>query len=149
MKATVYALNFLAIAVFATFPMRLLSAEPTNLEVELKTPYPPTKKLSGDYTISIRELALKTCLDINYEQAGAYRIEDLKDYTTLKISPPPAEKIKIIEYTKNRTNQFYTENLPVKSEEHQPPYNAIFGRCIHFYKSKELSDFINQIHKKT
>lgn len=145
MKSTANATHVLALVMLTTLPMRFLSATTTDFEPELKTPYPPIKKLNGDYAISLQEFALKTCLDINYEKIGAYQIENLKDYTNLKDTLPAIERKKLVEFTKINTNEFYTENLPIKSEEQKPPYNAIFGRCMNFYKSKKLIKLINKL----
>jgi hypothetical protein len=149
MKAAKKYIHTLTLAAIYSLPQQVMATTPpgqsTALSAELKDPYPPIRKLKGDYTISPQEFALKICLDTNYEKLGAYRIEKLMDHTTLNQSMQPDDTLKLIDFTQENTSNFHTENLPIKSESHPPPYNAIFGRCIHFYKSRELIEFIKKL----
>ncbi|MEP9321203.1 hypothetical protein ABKS89_28945 [Pseudomonas sp. LABIM340] len=145
-KKYIYTLTLAAIYPLTSQAMETtLPGHSSSSSVELKDPYPPIRMLEGDYTISPKEFALKTCLDTNYEKLDSYKAKELMDHTSLSKNMPPAKILKLIDFTKAHTSFFHTENLPIKSESHPPPYNAIFGRCIHFYKSQGLSDFIQNL----
>lgn len=107
----------------------------------------PENFLGGDYTITQREFALKVCLNSNYEKLGVYRAKSLKDYTRVQRTLDPQKSMRLIEFIEKSTGNFYTENLPIESELDPPPYNAIFGRCINFYKSSELNNFLLELSR--
>lgn len=112
-----------------------------------KAPH-PENFLGEGYTITQREFALKVCLNSNYERLGVYKTKALKDYTRVQQTLDPQKSMRLIEFIERNTGEFYTENLPIDSELDPPPYNAIFGRCINFYKSNELNDFLLELGRE-
>jgi hypothetical protein len=120
-------------------PSKEEAFSPPRLE---STPGLQEKVISDNHSVNWKEFSLKICLELNYEALRAYKSEDLRDYTT--ISPPinPQQSMRLVKYIKKQAGDFYTENLPIDSELSPPPYNAIFARCINFYHSRELSDFL-------
>lgn len=109
------------------------------------TPYSKEKILSENHSVSWMDFSLKTCLEINYEKLGAYKSQELKDYTSVHPAISPQQSIALVKYIGEEAGDYYTENLPIDSELTPPPYNAIFARCMNFYKSKDLKKFIHKL----
>jgi hypothetical protein len=123
---------------------------PSQNEIRLRTlreSIPAENLLDGSYTITQREAALRYCLNINYEKIGAYKIENLRDYSEIEDTLDTPKSMALTKFIIEKTGDFYTENLPIKMEK-KPPYNAIFARCIHFYQSRELVEFIQNLENK-
>lgn len=97
----------------------------------------PTKYLS------LSDFALKVCLDDNYEKITAYKRENLRDYSSFE-SMTPEKQLELSDFVKKNTGNFYKENLSIHIESRNPPYNAIFQRCMEFYKSEKLKKFIRK-----
>lgn len=94
-----------------------------------------------------RDIALQSCLNINYEALGAYKSSDLKDFSGITLDMKNIDQImKLRAFVKQETGHFFKENIPVKAEGMTPPFNAIFLRCTQFIKSKKLAKFIHH-HK--
>lgn len=117
--------------------------EAVSLDAQ-KVPH-PENFLGEGYTITQREFALKVCLNSNYERLGVYKTKALRDYTRVQQTLDPQRSMRLIDFIERNTGKFYTENLPIDSEFDPPPYNAIFGRCINFYKSSELNGFLLEL----
>lgn len=94
--------------------------------------------------LDARDLALSTCLKDNYSKVTIYETKNLKDYSRFNTGWSPEQDLVLIDFVKKKTGNFYNENLPIHSEVNPPPYNAIFQRCMEFYKSKELKLFISK-----
>lgn len=92
--------------------------------------------------LDARDWALSICLKNNYSKITQYETQNLKDYSQFKTGWSPEQDVALIHFVKQETANFYKENLPIHSEVNPPPYNAIFQRCMEFYKSKKLKDFI-------
>lgn len=120
------------------------SFSPPSIE---NTPTMQENVISDNYSVNWREFSLKICLELNYESLGAYKTEKSRDYTTA--SPPisPQQSIRLVKYIKKQAGNFYTENLPIDSELSPPPYNAIFARCMNFYQSRDLIEFIQKLER--
>jgi hypothetical protein len=103
---------------------------------------------SDDHSVNWNEYSLKICLELNYENLGAYKPYTLKDYTTTSPSIDPQQSIMLVKYIRKHAGNFYKENLSIDSELTPPPYNAIFARCINFYKSQELNNFIRNLKRR-
>lgn len=92
--------------------------------------------------------ALMLCLNINYSNLGAYKTEDLKDYSvwTYKLylnQDYSAEgSFALTDFVEKNAGNFYKEKLSLKAEGRTPPFNAIFARCMDFYRSKKLKHFL-------
>ncbi|MEP9321202.1 hypothetical protein ABKS89_28940 [Pseudomonas sp. LABIM340] len=112
----------------------------------LREAIPAEKPLGGSYLITQREAALRYCLNINYEKIGAYKTEDLRDYSEIESTLDTEKSLALTNFIAKKTGHFYTENLPIQMEK-SPPYNAIFARCMHFYKSRELIEFIKKLEE--
>jgi hypothetical protein len=110
----------------------------------LREPIPAENPLGGSYVITQREAALRYCLNINYEKIGAYKAEDLRDYSEIESTLDTKKSLALTNFIAEKTGHFHTENLPIQMEK-SPPYNAIFARCMHFYKSRELIEFIKKL----
>ncbi len=95
-----------------------------------------------------RELALMRCLNHNYKMLGVYKANDLKDYSSwtyklfIDYKFTLDGSIAMDDFIEKNAGDFYKENLPIKSELSKPPFNAIFARCMAFYKSKGLRNFL-------
>lgn len=104
-----------------------------------------------NYIDDLREIALQSCLDNNYEKIGAYKRRDLHDasfwvYPYGKEDTASMETMmKLDGYITKQTGNFFMENVSVKSEGDAAPQNAIFARCMGFYKSKELRLFVKNL----
>lgn len=104
-----------------------------------------------DYINDLREISLQNCLDNNYEKIGAYKRRDLHDasfwvYPYGKEDTASIETmIKLDEYIKKQTGDFHKEFISVKSEGDSAPQNAVFARCMGFYKSKQLRSFVKNL----
>lgn len=96
----------------------------------------------------IRAFAMQECLNINYIKLGAYKREDLHDYSfwayDFTVDEPlcPEKAMNVLKFTSKRTENFYKESLPIKADGAKPPFTAIFAKCITFYESKELKEFV-------
>ena len=90
------------------------------------------------------------CLNINYSNLGAYKTEDLKDYSiwtyVLYINQDYSAdgSFALTEFVDKNTSDFYKENLSLKAEGHSPPFNAIFARCMDFHRSNKLKQFLKK-----
>ena len=120
------------------------------LSLSLLCLLPPIVDAKGKEQIYLRERsdnALRLCLDINYSRLGAYKIKDLKDYSSWTYSFMVEDKYsfegegKMLDFIEKNAGGFYKEDLPVKSET-PPPHNAIFARCMEFYRSDKLKKFL-------
>lgn len=94
-----------------------------------------------------RELALMECLNHNYQALGAYKKDDLKDYSEWwmyklgknnKFTPNGISAMS--NFIEKNAGNFYKEVLPLKAD--GKLVNAIFARCMEFYKSNKLKDFL-------
>ncbi len=100
------------------------------------------------YANDMRALAMKECLDINYEKIGAYKRKQLKDYSfwAFNYGKDHEYSIEGIDalnaFVLQQTGDFYKESLPIKADGAKLPFTAIFARCITFYESKELKEFV-------
>jgi hypothetical protein len=96
------------------------------------------------------DIALMRCLNYNYSKLGAYKTEDLKDYSAFMYDFYKNQKntfegdAELSDFIEKYAGDFYKDNIPIKSETRPPPYNAIFARCMKFYKSEKLHDFIKK-----
>lgn len=96
----------------------------------------------------LRALAMQECLNINYIKLGAYKREDLHDYSfwayDYTVDEPlcPNKAMKVLKFTTKQTENFYKESLPIKADGAKPPLTAIFDKCITYYESKELKEFV-------
>lgn len=94
-----------------------------------------------------RELALMECLNHNYQALGAYKTDDLKDYSRRwiyklgqdnKFTPDGISAMS--NFIDKNAGDFHKEVLPIKADGKR--VNAIFARCMEFYKSKKLKNFL-------
>ena len=92
--------------------------------------------------LDAKDWALSICLQDNYSKITKYETANLKDYSDFNLGWSPEQQIKLIHFVEKEAGHFYKENLPIHSEVNPPPYNAIFQRCMEFYKSKKLRNFI-------
>ncbi len=92
--------------------------------------------------------ALMLCLNINYSNLGAYKTEELKDYSAwtynlyLNQDYSAEGSFALTDFVEKNAGNFYKENLSLKAEGQTPPFNAIFARCMDFYRSKKLKQFL-------
>lgn len=103
----------------------------------------PSHIYAENNKLSQADFALKLCLDRNYENLGAYKKVELKDYSAFDLVTPE-QNFALFDFVDKHTHFFYQENLPIHIESYPPPYNAIFQRCMEFYHSKELKKFIRK-----
>lgn len=95
-----------------------------------------------------REMALNVCLSENYAKLGAYNSDKAKDYSLWTYSYYLDYKFTLDgetafhDFIEKNTGNFYKENLAIKVETNPPPYNAIFARCMTFYDSQKLRNFL-------
>jgi hypothetical protein len=92
--------------------------------------------------LDAKDFALSVCLGKNYSKITKYETANLKDYSDFNLGWSPEQQIKLIQFVEKEAGHFYKEDLPIHSEVNPPPYNAIFQRCMEFYKSKKLNNFI-------
>lgn len=92
------------------------------------------------------DFALKVCLDDNYEKIKVYQRENLRDYSSFNVGTPE-QQLALSDFIKSNTKYFYKENLPIYVESSSEKSNAIFQKCMEFYKSDKLKRFI-KIHYK-
>lgn len=104
-----------------------------------------------DYSDDLRDISLQNCLDNNYEKLGGYKRRDLHD-ASFWVYPYGKENIVSMatmmvldEYIKSQTGDFFREYVSVKSEDDSAPQNAIFARCMSFYKSEQLRVFVKKL----
>lgn len=126
-------------------PSKEETFSPPRLE---STPGLQEKVFSDDHSVNWKEFSLKICLELNYEALMAYKSEELRDYTDISPSITPQQSMQLVKYIKKQAGNFYTENLPIDSELSPPPYNAIFARCINFYHSYKLSEFLKNLERE-
>ncbi len=50
----------------------------------------------------------------------------------------------MIDFVEKNAGQFYKEELSLKSESDPSPQNAIFARCMEFYRSDKLKQFLKK-----
>ena len=107
-------------------------------------------KKNFPYTLNRQDYLLKACLDYNYEKVGFYKIENSKDFSTLaenyRLEAPSNIRF-ISDYVEKNAN-FYNEDyskMYLSYENFEPPYNAIFARCIDFSKSPKAKVFLDSI----
>jgi hypothetical protein len=111
----------------------------------------PLNRVKSSYYEDLRELALRSCLDINYTKLGAYKISDLNDYSFWTYSvasnegqTSPDGDLARHAFVEKHAGNFYKESLALKAEGQKPPFTAIFARCMGFYKSDKLKKFLKQ-----
>lgn len=110
--------------------------------------YAHAKDYTNTYIRERADIALKQCLDNNYVRLGAYNKQDLKDYSGWTYNLYKNQDYSLdgsnalTEFLEKNTSDFYMENLPLNSEVATPPLNAIFARCMDFYRSKKLKQFL-------
>ena len=95
----------------------------------------------------IKAYALQLCLDTNYERAGKYAASSLKDesFRVLKYTLWNRDRNsprRLESFVTTMTSNYYLGRVPLKDEEGRGPFNAIFGQCMAFYRSRALSNFI-------
>lgn len=101
-----------------------------------------TTTIAGD--LDAKDFALSICLEKNYSKITTYGTKNLKDYSKFDTGWSPEKDVALIHFVEKNAGNFYKENLPIHSEVNPPPYNAIFQRCMEFYKSKKLKLFISK-----
>jgi hypothetical protein len=94
--------------------------------------------------------ALSLCLNMNYSSLGAYETINLKDasiwtYHLYKDQNFSFDgEVAMTDFVKKNAGQFYKEELSLKSESDPSPQNAIFARCMEFYRSDKLKQFLKK-----
>lgn len=98
----------------------------------------------ADFSLNQQDIALKVCLNGNYENFGVYKSKDLKDYSNANSIYGAEQTIRLLEFVEKETNSFYLENPSMQEAGAGTniKINAIFLRCMQFYKSKKLKHFI-------
>lgn len=95
------------------------------------------------------DYALKQCLDQNYVQSGAYKIEQLNDFSYHIENLPFSsveQHLKMIGFVKDNTNAFFTETELMHLETSGDRQgNKIFEKCMQFYHSQHLKKFIKEL----
>ncbi|MDO1509895.1 MULTISPECIES: hypothetical protein [unclassified Neisseria] len=95
--------------------------------------------------LDFRDFALQECLNGNYEKAGLYQRRSLQDYSHPKPRYSPSDWLKLIDFVENKTGDFHRKRISIHSEESgDTEMNMIFARCMAFYHSKELTDFLRK-----
>ncbi|UOO77442.1 hypothetical protein LVJ85_02830 [Neisseria sp. Dent CA1/247] len=95
--------------------------------------------------LDFRDFALQECLNGNYEKAGLYQRRSLQDYSCPKPRYSPSDWLKLIDFVENKTGDFHRERISIHSEESgDTEMNTIFARCMAFYHSEELADFLKK-----
>jgi len=92
--------------------------------------------------------ALRQCLSNNYKQLGAYKLNSLKDVSDSTYQLYSDQQftfegsVALSRFVKDQTGTFHKEQIAHHSEIQKPPFNAIFARCMEFYRSDALKEFI-------
>lgn len=101
----------------------------------------------------VKQLALKQCLDDNYERLKFYKAYDLHDASyfvdrvQLDRDGTDRRTRALSQFIKQQTGSFHVGGPSMKNEAGYP-INAIFERCMGFYHSPGLEAFIkNQLLK--
>lgn len=102
----------------------------------------------------VKQLALKECLDDNYERLQFYKAFDLHDASyfvdrvQLDRDGSGRRTQALSNFVKQQTGSFHIGGPPMKNEAGYP-INAIFERCMGFYHSPGLDAFVkNQLLKR-
>lgn len=95
-----------------------------------------------------KELALLQCLRENYSKLGvdlySHDYSALHEkYIDLKKHRTVEGDLLVIAFVEKHTSDYHKENISIKNENNKPPpFTLIFARCMDFYKSKKLDDFL-------
>ncbi|MBB3833484.1 hypothetical protein FHR55_001694 [Xanthomonas arboricola] len=95
----------------------------------------------------VKAYALQRCLDTNYVRSGKYAQDQLRDrsylLTTYAMDNAKAGATdRLQRFVDASTAEFDRSEVPMKDEARRGPFNAIFARCMGFYRSPALADFI-------
>lgn len=94
--------------------------------------------------LDFRDYSLKLCLTKNYKELGI----ELNDASKLSENHSVEEIYDLMNFVTQKTNEFHKKKYIIHMEERKDVIaNDIFLQCINFYKSKELSDFIEKLEK--
>ncbi|MCW9718673.1 hypothetical protein [Avibacterium sp. 21-599] len=94
--------------------------------------------------LDFRDYALKLCLTINYKELGI----ELNDASKLSENHSVQEIYDLMNFVTQKMNEFHKQKYIIHMEERKDIIaNDIFLQCISFYKSKELSDFVESLEK--
>ena len=119
-----------------------------SLSISTTSTASPSKSVT--YLKERTDIALKECLDINYVRLGAYKVEDLKDYSVwtyklyLNQDYGANGSFALSDFVEKNAGNFYKESLSLKAEGQKPPFTAIFARCMEFYRSYKLKQFLKK-----
>lgn len=98
------------------------------------------------YMLNAKDFSLYKCLENNHNKIGIAH----NDSSTLSNKYTPDEWLKINEFIKNKTDDYYKEVSIIHLEDRgDKTMNSIFSKCINFYHSKELELFLkkNKLNK--
>ncbi|MCC3253444.1 MULTISPECIES: hypothetical protein [Xanthomonas] len=98
----------------------------------------------------VKAYALQLCLDANYQRAGKYAEDQLRDRsfltTTYALDNARAgATARLHEFVAKQTADFHRAEVPMKDEQRLGPYNRIFAQCMAFYRSAPLSEFVQRL----
>jgi hypothetical protein len=95
-----------------------------------------------------KELALFQCLQTNYKSIGvAITDHDWSQFSPrYQASRALAQNFewqsKLSDFVNTKVQDYHNAELSLKAEGHKPPFTHIFSRCMAFYKSSELHQFL-------
>lgn len=98
----------------------------------------------------VKAYALQLCLDANYQRAGKYAEDQLRDRsfltTTYALDNARAgATARLHEFVAKQTADFDRAEVAMKDEQRLGPYNRIFAQCMAFYRSAPLSEFVQRL----
>lgn len=108
-------------------------------------------QMPNKYIPGLKKFALQNCIFDNYIKLGALNSKIAKD-ASLWLYPYFYEQVFSLEeleafhnFVSENTKSYYEEILPLKQEGEKEFKNGIFARCLEFYESKKLHEFIKKM----
>lgn len=96
----------------------------------------------------IKELALQKCVLGNYKAisgenpAYQYDVSYYVEGVLLGRDGTNRRSTSLRKFVYNRTKDFHVNDTSMSMKEGSRPYNTIFSKCMDFYRSEELSVFV-------
>lgn len=108
-------------------------------------------QMPNKYINGLKKIALQDCVFLNYNKIGAINRIKANDaslwlYPYFYEQTFSLEEIKSFnDFVEKNTDKYCEEILPLKQDGDKAFSNAIFGRCIEFYESEKLHNFIKKM----
>ncbi|APP74861.1 hypothetical protein [Xanthomonas vesicatoria] len=99
----------------------------------------------------VKAYALQLCLEQNYERSSRLEPDQLRDRSYLLTTyaldnAKPGTTGRLQAFVAQQTADYHRTEVPMKDEARRGPFTKIFARCMTFYRSPALRDFVAKQH---